>query len=84
MAVVKVRASAHSDQLREFSIDDGGVRIGDMLPDQEGLLGGRPTRKRSLDLPVRNDAAGATRNTPAGEGREDAPRPVAFARAPSP
>ncbi|HEY2926989.1 ATPase domain-containing protein, partial [Piscinibacter sp.] len=45
MAVVKVRASAHSDQLREFSIDDGGIRIGEMLPDQEGLLGGRPTRK---------------------------------------
>ncbi len=47
MAVVKVRASAHSDQLREFSIDGGGIRIGQMLPDQEGLLGGRPTRKRA-------------------------------------
>ena len=46
MAVVKVRASAHSDQLREFSIDEGGLRIGDALPGQEGLLGGRPTRKR--------------------------------------
>jgi len=45
MAVVKVRASAHSDQLREFSIDAGGIRIGQMLADQEGLLGGRPTRK---------------------------------------
>lgn len=45
MAVVKVRASAHSDELREFSIDEGGIRIGEMLPDQEGLLGGRPTRK---------------------------------------
>jgi circadian clock protein KaiC len=45
LAVVKVRASAHSDELRLFSIDDGGIQIGDMLPDQEGLLGGRPTRK---------------------------------------
>ncbi len=45
MAVVKVRASAHSDQLREFTIDDHGIRIGEMLPEQEGLLGGRPTRK---------------------------------------
>ncbi len=45
MAVVKVRASAHSDELREFSIDSQGIRIGAMLPDQEGLLGGRPTRK---------------------------------------
>ncbi len=45
MAVVKVRASAHSDQLREFSIGADGIRIGEMLVDQEGLLGGRPTRK---------------------------------------
>jgi circadian clock protein KaiC len=52
IAVVKVRASAHSDQLREFGIDDDGIHIGEMLPDQEGLLGGRPTRKRVSDLPV--------------------------------
>ena len=50
MAVVKVRASTHSDELREFSIGDDGIRIGAMLPDQEGLLGGRPTRKLGLDL----------------------------------
>ena len=47
IAVVKVRASAHSNELREFSIDDGGLHIGEMLPDQEGLLGGRPTRTLS-------------------------------------
>jgi circadian clock protein KaiC len=46
MAVIKVRASAHSDQLREFTISDDGIHIGKMLSDQEGLLGGRPTRKR--------------------------------------
>ena len=45
MAVVKVRASAHSDELREFSIDDDGIRIGEKLAGQEGLLGGRPTMK---------------------------------------
>lgn len=45
MAVVKVRASAHSDELREFVIDASGIRIGSMLADQEGLLGGRPTKK---------------------------------------
>jgi circadian clock protein KaiC len=45
MAVVKVRASAHSDELREFGIDADGIRIGAMLSDHEGLLGGRPTRK---------------------------------------
>lgn len=46
MAVVKVRASEHSDQLREFHIDDSGLRIGDMLPDHEGLLSGQPTRRQ--------------------------------------
>lgn len=45
MAVVKVRASAHSDELREFHIEDDGIHIGEKLVDQEGLLGGRPTRK---------------------------------------
>lgn len=45
MAVVKVRGSAHSDELRLFSINDDGIQISEMLTDQEGLLGGRPTRK---------------------------------------
>ena len=49
MAVVKVRASAHSNQLREFSIDHDGIHIEQSLPDQEGLLGGRPTKKRPAD-----------------------------------
>ena len=52
LAVVKVRDSAHSNQLREFSIDASGLHIGEMLPDQEGLLGGRPTRKPTPDLPA--------------------------------
>jgi circadian clock protein KaiC len=45
MAVVKVRASRHADELHEFTIDDDGIRIGDPLPEQEGMLGGRPTRR---------------------------------------
>ncbi|QIN67915.1 Circadian clock protein kinase KaiC (plasmid) [Caballeronia sp. SBC1] len=49
MAVVKVRASGHSDELREYTIDDSGICVGEMLPDQEGLLGGRPTLKRRSD-----------------------------------
>ena len=53
MAVVKVRASAHSNELREFTIDDEGIRIGEVLADQEGLLGGRPTRR-----PARPPAGG--------------------------
>ncbi|MCO7572998.1 AAA family ATPase [Pseudomonas chlororaphis] len=48
MAVVKVRASAHSDELRLYRIDDDGLQIGAMLADQEGLLGGRPTRQRPV------------------------------------
>jgi circadian clock protein KaiC len=48
MAVVKVRASVHSDELRLYRIDDGGLQIGEMLPDQEGLLGGRPTRQLAV------------------------------------
>jgi circadian clock protein KaiC len=51
MAVVKVRASEHSDELREYTIDENGVQIGDMLVDQEGLLGGRPTKKRDTTAP---------------------------------
>ena len=47
MAVVKVRASAHSDQLRQYHIDDNGLQVRDMLPEQEGLLGGRPTKQVS-------------------------------------
>ena len=46
MAVVKLRGSAHSDELREFTIVDGTIAIGARLTDQEGLLGGRPTRQR--------------------------------------
>jgi circadian clock protein KaiC len=48
MAVVKVRASAHSDELRLFSIANDGIHIEQTLPEQEGLLGGRPTRKRPV------------------------------------
>jgi circadian clock protein KaiC len=47
MAVAKVRASAHSNALRLFSIDDEGIKIGPMLDGYEGLLGGRPTRRKS-------------------------------------
>ncbi len=45
MAVVKVRASKHSSELRQFTINNDGIQVGKMLTDQEGLLGGRPTRR---------------------------------------
>jgi circadian clock protein KaiC len=44
MAVVKLRDSRHSDALRLFNIDDDGIRLEDALPEQEGLLSGRPTQ----------------------------------------
>jgi len=45
MAVVKLRGSAHSNDLRQYTIDSGGVRIGQRLAQLEGLLGGRPTER---------------------------------------
>ena len=44
MAVVKMRGSAHSNEIRQFEITDGGIVIGDLVLDYEGLLGGRPTQ----------------------------------------
>jgi circadian clock protein KaiC len=48
MAVVKVRASAHSHDLRLFSIGDNGISIREKLTEHTGLLGGRPTHDRWL------------------------------------
>ncbi len=47
MAVVKVRASNHSTELRLFHIDDDGLCIDQMLDGYEGLLSGSPTRSES-------------------------------------
>ncbi|MBK9363063.1 MAG: AAA family ATPase [Rubrivivax sp.] len=58
MAVVKVRASAHSNALRLYDIRDDGIHLGEMLADQEGLLGGRPTHKPSGGQPTPVDFAG--------------------------
>ncbi|MES1980863.1 MAG: ATPase domain-containing protein [Pseudomonadota bacterium] len=49
MAVVKVRASTHSNELRLFHIDDQGIQIDGMLADYEGLLVGKPTRCQALN-----------------------------------
>jgi circadian clock protein KaiC len=43
LAVVKVRGSAHSNELRQFEITDDGIIIGDPVGDYEGLLSGRAT-----------------------------------------
>jgi len=42
MAVVKVRASAHSKDLRLFEISADGITIGERVGDYEGLLTGSP------------------------------------------
>ena len=42
MAVVKVRGSAHSKDLRTFEITDQGIVMGERLGGYEGLLTGRP------------------------------------------
>ena len=45
LAVVKMRASDHSNELRLFRIDDEGIQIGEKLDGYEGLLGGRPSKR---------------------------------------
>lgn len=42
VAVVKMRESAHSKDVRIFDITDKGIAIGERLVDYEGLLTGRP------------------------------------------
>lgn len=44
IAVVKVRGSAHCDELRQFEITDEGIIIGKPVRDYEGLLGGHPAQ----------------------------------------
>lgn len=44
MAVVKVRGSAHCNELRQYEIVDGNIVIGKPVADYEGILGGRPTQ----------------------------------------
>lgn len=43
MAVVKVRGSAHSNEIRQYKISNGAITIGQPVGDYEGLLGGSPT-----------------------------------------
>ena len=55
MAVVKVRASMHSNELRLFHIDEHGIQVDEMLADHEGLLGGHPRNRAALagaDMPL--------------------------------
>jgi circadian clock protein KaiC len=59
MAVVKVRGSHHSNQLRQFEITDEGIVIGEQLLQFEGLLGGRPTHTVHTESPLCENPVGA-------------------------
>ncbi|MCF7543604.1 ATPase domain-containing protein [Pseudomonas petrae] len=50
MAVVKVRCSPHSHELRLYRINDQGIQVGDVLPGKEGLLSASP-RQKALPQP---------------------------------
>jgi circadian clock protein KaiC len=52
MAVVKMRGSAHSKELRLYEITDEGIVIGEPVRDHEGLLGGSP--RKALLSPTGN------------------------------
>jgi circadian clock protein KaiC len=44
MSVVKVRGSAHSDQLHFFEVNDAGIQVRDAVENYEGMLSGQPRR----------------------------------------
>jgi circadian clock protein KaiC len=53
MAVVKMRAGRHSNELRLFHIDDSGIKIGDRLETDAALLTGSPSRRNGkLSPPI--------------------------------
>ncbi len=52
MAVVKIRASDHSTELRMFHIDNDGLKVDQMLAGHVGLLSGSPTRTHSMGPPM--------------------------------
>src|ERR1700686_4683615 len=52
LAVVKLRASDHSNELRLFHIAGDGIKIGEMVPGREGLRGGQPSREQKKATPV--------------------------------
>ncbi len=56
MAVVKVRASQHSNELRLYHIDDDGIQLDGILADHEGLLSGSPTESKSAADPAKHRA----------------------------
>jgi circadian clock protein KaiC len=66
MAVVKVRSSAHSKELRAFEITDRGIVMGEALGAYDGLLTGSPA--------LRSDAA--PKKNARDPRRQPKPRPA--------
>ena len=54
MAVVKVRGSNHSNDIRRYEITNDGIAIGQPVLHYEGLLGGRPMRTQAHAAPPRS------------------------------
>jgi circadian clock protein KaiC len=45
LVVAKLRGSWHSNELRQYHIDDDGVQLEEALGSYDGLLGGRPNQR---------------------------------------
>ena len=65
MAVVKVRNSWHSDELRAYSIDQDGIHVGEMRGAPHGPVGGGPTPTGGAEV----GAAATGGLPPRGDGR---------------
>jgi circadian clock protein KaiC len=51
ISVVKKRGSRHERTIREFKLDDGGIRVGEPLRDFRGILTGVPVYEAAARLP---------------------------------
>lgn len=50
VSVVKSRTSAHERTIREFKLDQTGLRVGEALTDFQGVLSGLPSYQGNIDL----------------------------------
>ena len=81
MAVVKVRASQHSKELREYEISsDGGIVVGRALKGYEGLLTGTPADGRVIERKESPGSSWTTRRSPAWPRSGSRPTCSAFPR----
>lgn len=50
LTVLKMRSSKHDTEIREFSIDDGGLHIGNAFRNVSGILAGNPRQVPAGEL----------------------------------